>query len=40
MARSSESARCISHEGGARSTDVMLIVMPMSTWAAGSRQLA
>jgi acyl-CoA synthetase (AMP-forming)/AMP-acid ligase II len=24
-----ESARCISHEGGARSADVMLIVMPM-----------
>jgi acyl-CoA synthetase (AMP-forming)/AMP-acid ligase II len=24
-----ESARCISHEGGARSSDIMLIVMPM-----------
>jgi acyl-CoA synthetase (AMP-forming)/AMP-acid ligase II len=35
-----ESARCISHEGGARSDDVMLIVMPLFHIGARIEQLA
>jgi acyl-CoA synthetase (AMP-forming)/AMP-acid ligase II len=35
-----ESARCISHEGGARATDVMLIVMPLFHIGGRIEQLA